>query len=180
MKAGIVGLIIIVLIALAGAAYFTFRKPAEPVNESSNFVEMSPQGTSDNLGITETQSIDSNLSIGSDSDSKNLAGNYLTGLGADGYKNSAGDKTVIFFYADWCPTCRPVDAEFKNSIGKIPTGIEIYRVNYNDSETDEADKALAKKYGVTYQHTFVQVDKEGNEITKWNGGGLDKLISSIK
>ncbi len=28
---------------------------------------------------------------------------------------------------------------------------------------------LRQKYGVTVQHTFVQVDAEGNELAKWSG-----------
>ena len=37
-----------------------------------------------------------------------------------------------------------------------------------------------EKYGITYQHTFVQIDAEGKEITKWNGGKIDELLTNIK
>jgi thioredoxin-related protein len=47
-------------------------------------------------------------------------------------------------------------------------------------ETDQEEKDLAKKYGITYQHTFVQIDSKGNEITKWNGGKTDELLAKIK
>jgi thioredoxin-related protein len=53
-------------------------------------------------------------------------------------------------------------------------------VNYNDTATDQAEKELAKKYGVTYQHTFVQIDAEGNEVTKWNGGKIEELLHNIR
>ncbi len=33
-----------------------------------------------------------------------------------------------------------------------------------DSETD-----LKRQYGVTLQHTFVQIDSDGNEVAKWSG-----------
>ncbi|KXK10180.1 MAG: hypothetical protein UZ22_OP11002000912 [Microgenomates bacterium OLB23] len=56
----------------------------------------------------------------------------------------------------------------------------VIRVNYNDPQTDDEEKALAKQYGVGYQHTFVQIDQQGNEVTKWNGGSLKELLSSIK
>jgi thiol-disulfide isomerase/thioredoxin len=95
--------------------------------------------------------------------------------------NSAKDKKrVLFFFANWCPTCKPIDAELSANAAKIPEGIEIFRVNYNDTDTDAADKELAAKYGITYQHTFVQVDASGGEIAKWNGGGLDKIVSMVK
>ncbi|MBI2594069.1 redoxin domain-containing protein [Candidatus Daviesbacteria bacterium] len=93
---------------------------------------------------------------------------------------ASGKKRVLFFFANWCPICKPVDAQLSANTAKIPEGVAIFRVNYNDSDTDATDKALAQKYGITYQHTFVQVDDQGNEITKWNGGDLDKIVSSLK
>ena len=56
----------------------------------------------------------------------------------------------------------------------------VIRTNYNDPDTDQEEKDLAKKYGITYQHTFVQVDAQGKELTKWNGGQTDELVTNIK
>lgn len=92
-------------------------------------------------------------------------------------KNS---KVVLYFFANWCPTCIPADKEFKADEAKIPDGVTVVRVNYNDPDTDNNEKALSKKYGVTYQHTFVQIDEKGNEVTKWNGGAINELLSNIK
>jgi thiol-disulfide isomerase/thioredoxin len=94
--------------------------------------------------------------------------------------DTANTKRVLFFYANWCPTCKPTNDEFTNNSNKIPNGVTVIRVNYNDTETDANEKALATKYGVTYQHTFVQIDNQDNVITKWNGGSIDKLVTSIK
>lgn len=93
-------------------------------------------------------------------------------------QNNTG-KRVLFFYANWCPTCRPVDAEIQANSDKIPEELTIIRVNYNDTDTDQAEKELARKYNVTYQHTFVLFDESGNEIAKWNGGGLDSILAKI-
>jgi len=40
------------------------------------------------------------------------------------------------------------------------------------------DKAgeLKKRYGVTYQHTWVRIDGAGRKLAVWNGGGLDELL----
>jgi len=94
--------------------------------------------------------------------------------------NASTSRRVLFFYASWCPTCRQADLNFKENESKIPEDVTIIRVNYNDSETDQEEKDLAKKYGVTYQHTFVQIDGEGKEITKWNGGQINELQTNIK
>lgn len=68
-------------------------------------------------------------------------------------------KVVLYFHADWCPICRPLDAALKSA--DIPSGVHILKVNY-DTATE-----LKKKYGVTYQHTFVQVDAAGKLLAKW-------------
>lgn len=96
------------------------------------------------------------------------------------FENSSGNRRVLFFYASWCPTCRPADASFTQNISKIPNDLTVIRVNYNDPNTDQDEKDLAKKYGITYQHTFVQIDNTGKEINKWNGGGLDELLSNVR
>ena len=94
--------------------------------------------------------------------------------------NASSSRRVLFFYASWCPTCRPADVSFTQNIDKIPEDVTLIRVNYSDPDTDQEEKDLAKKYTVTYQHTFVQIDSTGKEITKWNGGQIDELLSNIK
>lgn len=88
-------------------------------------------------------------------------------------------KRVLFFYASWCPTCRPADADFKANENKIPEDVTLIRVNYNDPETDQEEKGLAAKYAVTYQHTYVQIDEQGNEVAKWNGGQIEELLENL-
>lgn len=95
-------------------------------------------------------------------------------------EGSKATKRVLFFYASWCPFCKPADAEFRDRMSEIPAGVTVIRVNYNDPGTDQAEKDLAAKYGVTYQHTFVQIDQDGNVVTKWNGGKLAELQKNIK
>ena len=98
----------------------------------------------------------------------------------DVLSSSASTRRVLFFYANWCPTCQPADRAFSQKSAAIPEDVTVIRVNYNDTETDQAEKDLAKQYGITYQHTFVQIDGEGNEVTKWNGGQLDELVANLK
>ena len=84
-------------------------------------------------------------------------------------------NVVLFFHASWCPSCRGLNSDIEKNMSAIPEGVSILKTDY-DQETE-----LKKKYGVTYQHTLVQVDKDGNMIKKWSGSPtLASLVSQIK
>lgn len=84
-------------------------------------------------------------------------------------------QVVLFFRASWCPTCKKLDQDINLRLEQIPQGVSILSVDY-DKET-----ALKKQYGVTYQHTLVQVDESGKQIKKWNGSEtLAKLTAEIQ
>ncbi len=86
----------------------------------------------------------------------------------------SGD-VVLFFHASWCPSCRGLNSDIEGNAVSIPEGVSILKVDY-DKETE-----LKRKYGVTYQHTLVQVDEEGNLIKKWSGSPkLASLLSQIQ
>ena len=88
---------------------------------------------------------------------------------------SATHQVVLFFRAGWCPSCRVIDADIKANMSKIPGSLAILDVDYDNST------ALKQKYGVTYQHTFVQVDSNGNLIKKWSGSPtLSALVAEVK
>lgn len=82
---------------------------------------------------------------------------------------------VIFFHASWCPSCRGLNSDIEKNANAIPEAVTILKADY-DKETE-----LKKMYGVTTQHTLVQVDKSGNMIKKWSGGSsLANLLSQIQ
>lgn len=88
---------------------------------------------------------------------------------------SDSHDVVLFFRAGWCPSCRTLDLDIKKNMSSIPSSLAILDVDYDNST------ALKQKYGVTYQHTLVQVDKDGNLIKKWSGGSsLAGLINEVK
>lgn len=97
---------------------------------------------------------------------------YSPGALAEAAKD--GGKTVLFFWAAWCPYCKTANEDFTANAAQIPTGVTVLKVNY------DTEKELKTKYGVTYQHTFVQVDASGSQITKWNGGGVKELAANVK
>ena len=95
-------------------------------------------------------------------------------------EDSTSVRRVLFFYASWCPTCRPADADFAKNESLLPEDVRLIRVNYNDGDTDDDEDTLADKYNVTYQHTFVQIDEEDNIVTEWNGGQTAQLLKNLK
>jgi thiol-disulfide isomerase/thioredoxin len=76
-----------------------------------------------------------------------------------------GSPIYLFFYASWCPYCKaqePINqAVFATNTFTRP--VRGFRVNYNDSDTDADEKALARTFGVTYQHTGIFLDTDGKE-----------------
>lgn len=85
------------------------------------------------------------------------------------------ESVVLFFHADWCPTCRNLDKEILENFELLQKDqIAIVKVNY------DTEKQLKNKYNITLQHTLVLLDKDGNEIKKWVGGDLKNLISKLQ
>lgn len=93
---------------------------------------------------------------------------------------AANTRRLLFFYANWCPTCKPVDQELQARAGELPSNLTIFRVNYNDDQVDEDEQAIATDHSITYQHTFVQVDQDGNSLQTWNGGGFDTILENLQ
>lgn len=83
-------------------------------------------------------------------------------------------KVVLFFHASWCPTCKAAHQAFLEGQDSIPSDVLILKTDY-DTQTD-----LKKKYDVNYQHTFVQIDSEGNQIQQWNGGDIKELLKRVQ
>ena len=103
------------------------------------------------------------------------AGNYITYENYEANKDKYSDgKTVYYFSAKWCPTCKVLDGNLEKDEGNIPEGLTIVKIDYDNSSD------LKKKYGVTYQHTLVEVDANGNELQQWSGGtDLQSIIDKV-
>lgn len=77
---------------------------------------------------------------------------------------------MLFFDASWCPTCQEAKGNLTSQ--SIPDGLTIVDVDY-DSNT-----ALRQEYGVTTQHTFVQIDSNGQQLVKFTGSSTADEIKS--
>jgi thioredoxin 1 len=85
---------------------------------------------------------------------------------------AAVGPTVLFFNANWCPTCRAeirqIDARF-SELGTITVVVVDY----------DSNAKLRKSYGVTYQHTYVQINEDGEKLALWNGGGIEGILKNV-
>jgi thiol-disulfide isomerase/thioredoxin len=83
-------------------------------------------------------------------------------------------KKVYFFHASWCPICQKIDKDLTRSTDSVPSDTLIIKTDFDNTPD------LRKKYGVTTQYTFVQVDDAGNEISQWSATSLSDAVSGIK
>lgn len=91
-------------------------------------------------------------------------GSYITLAEYDADKSAyASTDVVLFFNVEWCPTCKVARENIESSLASIPSDLTIVIVDFETADD------LRRKYGVTYQHTFVQVDADGNGLAKWSG-----------
>jgi len=160
--------IIVALIIGAGGVYaFKAEQDKKMMNGEADNTEM----TDDKMNKEDMMDKEKTMNVEEDmmdddkmmDDKAMSAGSYEVYDEAKLAMANEGDL-VLFFKASWCPTCRALDADIKASLVDVHVGLTILDVNY-DTET-----ALKQKYGVTYQHTLVQVDAQGNLIKKWSGG----------
>lgn len=86
--------------------------------------------------------------------------------------HDTGD-VVLFFNADWCPTCQATVASL--DADGVPDGLTVVSVDFDDSD------ALRQRYGVTVQHTYVQVDADGEELATFTGSltGADIAAATV-
>jgi thioredoxin 1 len=89
------------------------------------------------------------------------------------FNAAAGQTRVYFFHAGWCPSCRALERDINANLDRIPADVVLFKTDY-DSNT-----ALKRRYGVTYQHTLVVVDAEGELVSKWTGGDFNDILEQL-
>jgi thiol-disulfide isomerase/thioredoxin len=160
---------VVALIIIAGGVYASMNgKDAAMMNDAVSDQAAPMQKSDDTMMEKE------DTSMMDKEETMMKAGSYEA-YSADKIARAETGDVALFFHASWCPSCRGLNSSIENNLGSIPEGLTILKTDY-DKEVD-----LKKKYGVTYQHTLVQVDKDGNMIKKWSGGAtLENLLSQIQ
>ena len=155
----ILGVVVIVIAIIAFVSLSDSDKEKQVVNTQDNLNE--------STNIQNEETINSN-------GANVVAGSYES-YAPEKLAFAETGNVVLFFRASWCPTCRALEKDIKENLSSIPTDLKILDVDYDNSSE------LKRKYGVTTQHTLVQVDKDGNMISKWSGSPtLSSLVIQIK
>jgi len=90
-----------------------------------------------------------------------------------------GNVVFLYFYATWCPICRAELPHLYAAFDELKTDKVIgFRVNYNDGDTDNDERALAQQYQVPYQHTKVIV-KDGKATKYPDSWNKQRYLSEI-
>lgn len=143
------------------------------INDAKDAVAAAGVSANDFIEEGITDLVDSDVETKAEVTPSNGPGKYLAY--EDVSLASLEGDIVLDFYASWCPSCRKLESDINNSLSDIPADLNIIVVNY-DKET-----ALKTKYGVTKQHTLVQVDQQGNLIKKWSGGStLESIVANVE
>ena len=87
---------------------------------------------------------------------------------------------ALYFYANWCPICKAEFPKMQEAFNELQSGDVVgFRVNYNDNETDDTERALAKEFGVAYQHTKVFLKKGERVLKSPEGWDKEKYVKEI-
>ncbi len=84
------------------------------------------------------------------------------------YEQALSEGKVVFldFYASWCPICNAEKPGILQAFNELDYPNVIgFQVHYNDGETNDDDRAIAREFGITYQHTKVLL-RDGNVALK--------------
>lgn len=149
-------------ILVAALAATTLAACGTSSSESDTAAATSSASSSASKSMSPSESASKDAMTESPSTEAMMAGAYLDQAAYESQMDKrAGTKVVYFFHAPWCPDCRGTDAALLES--GVPEGLTVVKVDY-DTATE-----LRQKYGVTQQHTFVQVGSDGGELAKWSG-----------
>ena len=149
-----VGIIVVILVVVVGGGYLLIRPQSQQPTQTPQVYEQS-SGTSTNSASQIEQVLAGYVS-------------KLYDFNKAKYDEALKSEklVVLYFYADWCPICKAEVPKLYEAFNELTTDKVIgFRVNYNDTETDEDEKALAREFGVAYQHTKVFL-KNGERVLK--------------
>ncbi len=167
-----IGIVIVAVVVVAIGAFVFTNKDAE--KSTGNGMLLAPVSNLQEKNVSESSDTETGVIKTPSVVTPTSAGSYEA-YSPEKFALAESGKVILFFHATWCPSCRALDSDINKNLSSIPAGVIILKTDY-DREIE-----LKKKYGVTSQHTLVQVDAQGNLLKKWTGDSkLTKLLSQIQ
>ena len=184
--------IIALIVAVAGVGYFATRKQPQtaPTTQAPAGEKKLEDGTMVKPDGTMVKKEGMMSAQGGSASGGKYTGTVLAGKSApllDFNKADydaalkSGKIIVLYFYANWCQICKNETANaLYPAFNELATDKVIgFRVNYNDNQTDNDEKNLAREFGVAYQHTKVFVKNAQRVLKSPEGWDKNRYLNEI-
>lgn len=158
----IIALVVLLIFSLGFAGiglYLLSSKDSNDNESATQATELTQDEPSNELDVNEVTPTTGSFF---NNDTNETSGGIYTDYDESLLANADNGDVVLFFKANWCPTCRALDEAILDDEDQIPSDLTILILDYDNSTE------LKQKYGVTYQHTLVQVDSNGEELKQWS------------
>ena len=85
----------------------------------------------------------------------------------------AAGPVLVDFYADWCPTCRRLDAVLADLVDALDGRATVVKVDV------EKSRSIAERYGVMHIPTLVLID-DGEELARVvEVAKVDRIVDAL-
>lgn len=170
-------IIIGAFVLILGVGYLVTNNADEPTTVTQDAVTETTSETeaivTEETTATE-ESVMDEVSSADATATEDAAPGVYTAYDADAIVQSEAEHILLFFHATWCPSCKALDADIVANADSIPAGVEIYKVDYDTST------ALKRQYGVTTQHSIIEVTASGAaESSISHGLTLEDVLATL-
>lgn len=167
----IIGIVAVAVLVIGGGVTYAMVQNGNDM-QASDRMAMTKENAMAKDDAMEKEEV---MAKNGDAEVMSTHGNYVTLADYNGNKSKyADEKKILFFHASWCPICRSIEKDLMASPDKIPAMTTFIKTDF-DNETK-----LRQKYGVTVQHTFVQINSDGSLVKKWSGTSTNSALSQIQ
>lgn len=170
-----IALFTVIILILGGALWYFMTDNSENTNSmqqqtNTQTAELSVDDQTDTETMVSGPVEESGGEESADTVQQAADGRYAD-YSADLVDDLGYEQTVLFFHAEWCPECRAFDQDIRSN--QVPAGVQILKVDY-DTATN-----LREQYGVTIQTSFVSVNSDGAQLSKWVGYGQERTLDAL-
>ncbi|MBI5732574.1 thioredoxin family protein [Candidatus Jorgensenbacteria bacterium] len=177
-------LVVVAVLVVVGAVFYLTQQSETYVSEDKGVVvsPTSPAIFSNDQSPSEPINVDVGKGVWVGTILAGKSSPLLEFNKSDYDKAITSDKLIVlYFYANWCPLCA---VETRTAL--YPAFDELndvrvvgFRVNYNDNQTDDSERSLARQFGVAYQHTKVLFRNNSRLLKAPDSWNKDKYLTEI-